>query len=322
MFFLYIFSLAFAVFAAWAYGRSTDRVIAETNLETERLKKENLTLRTDLDSEAGKVAGLQKAASDALAEQQRVQRQLSEQQGRTAVLEKTASDAQNALVEQKGKTAQLEKAAANAKATQQRVETDLAKQQELTAKALADLIEVQKEQEPRHLTAEQAKELSGRLRNERIRIDDQFQIGNIRPFFIRYAERDTEAAAFAHDLKWALAGSFLVKPEDVTSIDLAPLAAQFGRESSFGVMIDRVLPPTMIWGQPDTTLEAAEAAVLGREFTRMGIETQQTTGRAATPEQPIVIIIGAKPNRRFSAEQEELRTKQRKEALKQIKKKP
>lgn len=131
MFFLYIFSLAFAVFAAWAYGRSTDRVIAETNLETEKLKQENLKLGSDLDEEKGKVAGLQKAAAEA-------ETKLSEQQGKTAKLEKAASEAQTALEEQKGKTATLEKAASDA-------QRDLAEQKGRTAKLEEDAANAKKE---------------------------------------------------------------------------------------------------------------------------------------------------------------------------------
>lgn len=65
----------------------------KANERAQKLEHDNLTLRNDLNSESGKVAGLQKAASDALAEQQRVQTELSAQQGRTANLEKEAADA-------------------------------------------------------------------------------------------------------------------------------------------------------------------------------------------------------------------------------------
>jgi chromosome segregation ATPase len=151
MFIFYLFTLALAVFSAWLYGRSTDRVIAETNHETEVVKNENLKLRKDLDEEAGKVAGLQKAASDAVAAQQRVQTQLSEQQGRTAILEKAATDAKAQLTEQQGRTASLEKTAADAKATQQRVETELSMQKERTATAERQLAEVRRLQLPRSI---------------------------------------------------------------------------------------------------------------------------------------------------------------------------
>jgi hypothetical protein len=169
MFFLYIFSLAFAVFAAWAYGRSTDRVIAETNLETERLKKENLTLRNDLDSEAGKVAGLQKAALDALAEQQRVQKQLS--------------DAQTTLEEQKGKTAQLERESADAKAAQQRVETELANAQrraeELRKQNLVTESRLEKE---RFTRGNLSKLLGKRLLPQLVMMGDKLNVTPLLPF--------------------------------------------------------------------------------------------------------------------------------------------
>lgn len=81
------------------------------NKRAGELESANLILRDQ-------VATLEKAASDALAEQQRVQTELEEQRGRTATLEKKASDAL---------------------AAQQRVETALAEQQERAAKAEKDL---------------------------------------------------------------------------------------------------------------------------------------------------------------------------------------
>ncbi|MDQ1637875.1 MAG: hypothetical protein QOF62_1214 [Pyrinomonadaceae bacterium] len=136
MFMFYLFALALAVFAAWLYGRSTDRVIAETNKETEVVKNENLKLRRDLDAETGKVAGLQKDAAEA-------QRLLSEQQGKTAKLEQDAADAKTALSLQEERAARaesqlagLQKDAADSKAAQQRVEIDLANARTEAAKAI------------------------------------------------------------------------------------------------------------------------------------------------------------------------------------------
>jgi hypothetical protein len=118
------------------YGRSTDRVIAETNRETEVVKNQNLILRTDLDNEAGKVAGLQKAASDA-------ERLLSEQQGKTAKLDQSAADAKNELAVQQERAARaesqlagLQKDAADSKAAQQRVEIALENAKAEAAKAI------------------------------------------------------------------------------------------------------------------------------------------------------------------------------------------
>lgn len=121
---LVLAGLVTAFFTWWVWrasNRQQDAIVAATD-------HENLVLRTDLNAEKGKVAGLQKAAAEA-------QRDLAEQKGKTASLEKAAADAQTELIEQQGRTANLEKAAADARAAQQRVEVDLAKQQERAAKA-------------------------------------------------------------------------------------------------------------------------------------------------------------------------------------------
>lgn len=56
------------------------------------LDQANIRLRTDLQTETGKVAGLEKAASDAKAAQQRVETDLAQQRERTAIAEKAFLD--------------------------------------------------------------------------------------------------------------------------------------------------------------------------------------------------------------------------------------
>lgn len=122
----------------WQAGnRQQDAIVAA-------MERDNLVLRTDLNTEKGKVAGLEKVAADA-------QKDLSEQKGKTASLEAAAAEAKTALLVQQGRTAILETAAADAKTTQQRVEIQLAEQQERTAKAERELAEVKRLQEPRRL---------------------------------------------------------------------------------------------------------------------------------------------------------------------------
>ncbi len=116
---------------------------AQANERAQNLEHDNLILRNDLNTESGKVAGLQKAASDALAQQQRVQTELSAQQGRTANLEKAATDA---------------------KAAQQGIQTELAKQQERAANAERALLKLREEVKDRDLTAAQRKEILEFLR--------------------------------------------------------------------------------------------------------------------------------------------------------------
>lgn len=159
---VFIGYLAWLVFAAvvtavftWAVWRASNRqqdeVVAATNERAKNLEHDNLTLRTDLTAESGKVAGLEKAASDALAEQQRVQTELVAQQGRTATLETQATNAQKDLVG-------LQRAASDAKAAQQRVETDLAIQQQRAAKAETELVKLQERIAWRTITPEQRKQ--------------------------------------------------------------------------------------------------------------------------------------------------------------------
>jgi len=169
MFFAYIASLALAVMTAWLYGRSTDRYVEEIHLkaaenerQTEVLKKDNLTLSSELNAEKGKVAGLQKAAADA-------QRDLSEQKGKTAALETAASAAKQQLAEQQGRTAILERAASDAKAEMARQQeraanlerltsearTELARQQARAAEAEKSLLELKELTKHRWLTDEE-----------------------------------------------------------------------------------------------------------------------------------------------------------------------
>jgi hypothetical protein len=112
------------IVSANAVAETAKKDAAQANERAEKLENDNLTLRNDLNTESGKVASLQKAASDALAEQQRVQTELEEQRGRTAILEKNASDALTA---------------------QQRVETALAEQQERAANAEQALVKIQEQ---------------------------------------------------------------------------------------------------------------------------------------------------------------------------------
>jgi hypothetical protein len=111
---------------------------AKANERAEKLEKENLTLK-------GSVAGLEKNASDAKAEQQRVQ---------------------TALVIQQGKTASLETAASEAKAAQKKVEKEVAVQQERAANAEKALLELQEKVKDRHLTPLQKAQLVGVLNNQ------------------------------------------------------------------------------------------------------------------------------------------------------------
>jgi hypothetical protein len=81
-----------------------DARIAEANStaaqaveRTTALEHDNLTLRTDLNTETGKVAGLQKGAADAKAAQQEVQIKLATQQEKAAIAEKALADLKKAI---------------------------------------------------------------------------------------------------------------------------------------------------------------------------------------------------------------------------------
>lgn len=62
---------------------------ATANERAGKLENDNLKLRGDLNTESGKVAGLQKAAADAKAAQQRVEIDLAKQQERAAIAERS-----------------------------------------------------------------------------------------------------------------------------------------------------------------------------------------------------------------------------------------
>jgi hypothetical protein len=64
-------------------------IAAQANERSKTLEQGNLNLRSDLNSQTGQVAALQRDAANAKAEQQRVQTSLAEQQERTAVAEKS-----------------------------------------------------------------------------------------------------------------------------------------------------------------------------------------------------------------------------------------
>jgi hypothetical protein len=65
---------------------------ATADERTKILERDNLTLRKDLSSEIGKVAGLQKDAADAKAAQQKVEIELARQREQTAKAEKSLAD--------------------------------------------------------------------------------------------------------------------------------------------------------------------------------------------------------------------------------------
>lgn len=98
---------AMLTFLLWMSGnRVQDAIVADANARIEEakstaaganersktLENDNLKLRNDLNAQAGSVAGLQKDASDAKAEQQRVQTDLAMQQEKTATAEKELAD--------------------------------------------------------------------------------------------------------------------------------------------------------------------------------------------------------------------------------------
>jgi hypothetical protein len=70
---------------------------AKANERTTNLEHDNLTLRTDLNTETGKVAGLQKDAADSKAAQQVVQIALAKQQERAALAERNLLILQDAI---------------------------------------------------------------------------------------------------------------------------------------------------------------------------------------------------------------------------------
>src|SRR5258708_164949 len=72
----------------------------------------------------------------------------------------------NALRDKTLEIEALKRDGADAKTAQQKVEIDLSKQKELTARAQKDLLELQERVKPRHLTAEQAKELIQSLKGQ------------------------------------------------------------------------------------------------------------------------------------------------------------
>ena len=65
---------------------------AAANERSKILEHDNLTLRTDLNAEIGKVAGLQREAADARTAQQHVEIELAKQQERAAKAEKDLAD--------------------------------------------------------------------------------------------------------------------------------------------------------------------------------------------------------------------------------------
>jgi hypothetical protein len=149
VFFLYVVILVLAAIFQWwvwstnnrlqdAIRKDSDARIAEAAAATVKLENENLIL-------TGQISKLQIDASDAKAEQQRVQ---------------------TALVQQEGKTAVLERAASDAKAAQQKVEKELAVQQERAAIAEKELLDVKERLKPRHLTPTQQSSLFGLLKDE------------------------------------------------------------------------------------------------------------------------------------------------------------
>jgi hypothetical protein len=148
-----------------AVAETAKKDAAEANDRAENLEHDNLTL-------SGEVAGLQKAASDALAEQQRVQTQLEEQQGKTAALERAATDA---------------------KAAQQTIQTDLARQQERAAKAERSLLELQKRLKDRHFDVKARAIFLETLK--------AYPIGKIQ---IGYTESDAEGESFAKEILFLL----------------------------------------------------------------------------------------------------------------------
>ncbi len=70
------------------------KVAATANERARKLENDNLKLRTDLNTESGKVAGLQTDAADAKAAQQRVEIELAKQQERAATAERALLELQ------------------------------------------------------------------------------------------------------------------------------------------------------------------------------------------------------------------------------------
>jgi hypothetical protein len=73
------------------------RAAAIANERAQKLENDNLKLRTDLNTESGKVAVLQKDAADAKAAQQRVETELAKQQERAAIAERALLELQARL---------------------------------------------------------------------------------------------------------------------------------------------------------------------------------------------------------------------------------
>jgi hypothetical protein len=82
---------------------------AQANERSKFLENSNLILRSDLNTQTGEVAGLQKSAADALMAQQRVEVELSKQRERTATIEIAAADARTKQAEAEERLAQLQK---------------------------------------------------------------------------------------------------------------------------------------------------------------------------------------------------------------------
>lgn len=115
LFFVYLALIALVTVFTWLVWKSGNKVqdairagadarieeakgeAAKANERSTKLENDNLKLRGDLNTESGKVAGLQKDATDAKTEQQRVETDLAKQRALTAKAQKEASDAALAL---------------------------------------------------------------------------------------------------------------------------------------------------------------------------------------------------------------------------------
>jgi hypothetical protein len=116
---LVLTALVVALFTwlVWRSGNAVqDAIQADANARIEEAKSTavsvehaNLILRTDLNTESGKVAGLQKDAADAQAAQHRVEIELSKQREITAKLEIEVADARRRQAEAEERLERIKK---------------------------------------------------------------------------------------------------------------------------------------------------------------------------------------------------------------------
>jgi hypothetical protein len=87
--------LAFFTWLVWDAGNKVqDAIRADADARILEAQNKGLSLEADLNTEKGKVAGLQKDASDAKTAQQRVETKLAEQQTRAAIAERSLLELQ------------------------------------------------------------------------------------------------------------------------------------------------------------------------------------------------------------------------------------